>query len=217
MYNKFNDDIVGKEGNTMCAATRLSESERRKEIMASAAKVIIAKGLDKATMEEVIAGTTLSKGGVYHYYGSIIEIFKDLMLSGIDYRNEIIKNDLNQYKDINDEFMAKEMTNKIIDDNPYMPLYIEFLIAQKRNPELKEIMLELQEKTKERFEKIFNKELEWLKDKNIFQFITDFINAMILASNILEAREHFTKNRQILEQMFIYIFKQAKEKEDECI
>jgi len=47
---------------------RLSEAERKKEIMDSAAKVIAAKGLGKATMEDIIAGTTLSKGGVYHYY-----------------------------------------------------------------------------------------------------------------------------------------------------
>ena len=36
----------------MAAAKRLSEAERKKEIMDSAAKVIAAKGLGKATMEE---------------------------------------------------------------------------------------------------------------------------------------------------------------------
>ena len=46
----------------------------------------------------------------------------------------------------------------------------------------------------------------WISDSNIFQFVTDFINAMILASDVLEARENFTKNRQILEQMIICIF-----------
>ena len=55
----------------MAAAKRLSEAERKKEIMDSAAKVIAAKGLGKATMEDIIAGTTLSKGGVYHYYGNV--------------------------------------------------------------------------------------------------------------------------------------------------
>ena len=45
----------------MAAAKRLSEAERKKEIMDSATKVIAAKGLGKATMEDIIAGTTLSK------------------------------------------------------------------------------------------------------------------------------------------------------------
>ena len=30
------------------------------------------------------------------------------------------------------EFIAKQFVDKIIDDNPYMPLYIEFLIAKKK-------------------------------------------------------------------------------------
>ena len=46
----------------MCAAKRLSESERKNEIMDSAADVIIRKGLENATMEDIIAGTSLSKG-----------------------------------------------------------------------------------------------------------------------------------------------------------
>ena len=37
----------------MAAAKRLSEAERKKEIMDSAAKVIAAKGLGKATMEQL--------------------------------------------------------------------------------------------------------------------------------------------------------------------
>ncbi|WP_155977468.1 TetR/AcrR family transcriptional regulator, partial [Streptococcus dysgalactiae] len=75
----------------MCAAKRLSEMERKKEIMNSATKVILEKGFEKTTMEDIIAGTSLSKGGVYHYYGSVIEIFKDIMIFGNEYRSEIIK------------------------------------------------------------------------------------------------------------------------------
>ena len=53
-----------KGGGDMCAAKRLTGAERKKEIMDSAAKVIVAKGFGKTTMEDIIAGTTLSKGGV---------------------------------------------------------------------------------------------------------------------------------------------------------
>ena len=116
----------------MSAANRLKEEQRRKEIMDSAAKVILKKGFEKTTMEEIIAGTTLSKGGVYHYYGSVIEIFKDIMLYGIEYRNTIIKDHLMESKKaVTEDFMAKEIVEKIIDDNPYLTLYVEFLIAKK--------------------------------------------------------------------------------------
>lgn len=199
---------IKRGGRKVCAAKRLSEAERNQEIMNSAAKVIIAKGLEKTTMEEIIAGTTLSKGGVYHYYGSVIEIFKDIMLFGIEYRNKIIKEHMGVEKQIaSDEFMAKELVDKMIDDNPYMPLYIEFLIAKKRNPELNEVLNDLQEQTKERFKVIFGDTPEWLFNSDKFQFVTDFINAMILGSNILEARENFKKNRSLLEQILILIFR----------
>lgn len=200
----------------MCAAKRLTETERKKEIMNSASRVIIEKGLEKTTMEDIIAGTTLSKGGVYHYYKSVIEIFKDIMLYGIEYRNEIIKEHLYESKEIvTNEFMAKEFVTKMIDDNPFMPLYIEFLIAKKRNPELNNLMIELQEQTKERFKVIMNQAPTWISDSDIFQFITNFINAMILASDVLEARENFKKNRHFLEQMLIYIFENGKESKNE--
>ena len=47
----------------MTDTKRLAAAERKKEIMNSAAKVISERGLEKATMDEIIAGTTLSKGG----------------------------------------------------------------------------------------------------------------------------------------------------------
>lgn len=200
----------------MCAAKRLSEAERKKEIMNSAAKVIVEKGFEKTTMEEIIAGTTLSKGGVYHYYGSIIEIFKDIMLHGIEYRNEVIKEHLSETKMlVTNEFMAKELVTKMIDDNPYMPLYIEFLIAKKRNPELKELMVELQEKTKERFKEMHEDIPDRFFNPDTFQLITDFMNAIILASDALEARENFKKNRHLFEKMMILIFENGKESKNE--
>ena len=119
----------------MAAAKRLSEAERKKEIMDSATKVIAAKGLGKATMEDIIAGTTLSKGGVYHYYGNVTEIFKDIMISGIDYRNNIIKEHLVECEKGGEiKFMAKQLVDKVIDNNPLTPLYVEFLIEKKEIP-----------------------------------------------------------------------------------
>lgn len=199
----------------MAAAKRLSEAERKKEIMDSATKVIAAKGLGKATMEDIIAGTTLSKGGVYHYYGNVTEIFKDIMISGIDYRNNIIKEHLVECeKGGESKFMAKQLVDKVIDNNPLTPLYVEFLIEKKRNPELNNIMEELQEQTKERFKAIWNYDSGWLFDPQIFQFVTDFMNALIMASDVLDARGNFKKNRQHLEAIFTYLFEQVKEKMD---
>ena len=196
----------------MTDAKRLTAAERKKEIMNSAAKVISERGLEKATMEEIIAGTTLSKGGVYHYYGSVNEIFKDIMRFGIEYRNNVIKEHLSECKKGEEmQFMARQLVDKIVDDNPYMPLYVEFLIAKKRNPELNAKMLDLQAETMDSFKGVFEDDSKWLFNPSVFQFVTDYMNALILASNILEARENFKKNRRYLEDMMVYLFEQGKE------
>ena len=196
----------------MTDTKRLAAAERKKEIMNSAAKVITERGLEKATMEDIIAGTTLSKGGVYHYYGSVNEIFKDIMRFGIEYRNNVIKEHLSECKEGGEmQFMARQLVDKIVDDNPYMPLYVEFLIAKKRNPELNAMMLDLQAETMDSFKGVFEDDSKWLFNPSVFQFITDYMNALILASNILEARENFKKNRRYLEDMMVYLFEQGKE------
>ena len=199
----------------MCAAKRLSESERKNEIMDSAADVIIRKGLENATMEDIIAGTSLSKGGVYHYYKSVNEIFKDIMIFGIEYRNAIIKEHMDECEKGHEmEFMAKQLVEKVIDDNPYIPLYVEFLIAKKRNPELEDMMHDLQEQTNDSLNKLVSEGSGWLFDTDLFDILTDIINALILASNVLGARENFKKNRQLLERMFVKVFEQGRERGD---
>ena len=196
----------------MTDTKRLTAAERKKEIMNSAAKVISERGLEKATMEDIIAGTTLSKGGVYHYYRSVNEIFKDIMRFGIEYRNNVIKEHLSECKKGEEmQFMARQLVDKIVDDNPYMPLYVEFLIAKKRNPELNAMMLDLQAETMDSFKGVFEDDSKWLFNPSVFQFVTDYMNALILASNILEARENFKKNRRYLEDMMVYLFEQGKE------
>ncbi|QXW65897.1 TetR/AcrR family transcriptional regulator [Streptobacillus moniliformis] len=190
----------------MSPAKRLSVDERKKEIMEAARKIIIIKGLENTTMEDIISETTLSRGGVYHYYKSVVDIFKDIMFSGIEYRNKIIKSHLNEIDNLsNNEFIAKQLVDKVIDKNPYTPLYVEFLICKKRIPELNNIMDELQERTKEKLNTIFNNDSNWIYDSDTFLFINDFINTLILASDILDVRENFKKNIHLLEKMFIYI------------
>lgn len=46
-----------------------------------------------------------------------------------------------------------------------------------------------------------------------FELLTHFINAMILASDVLDARESFRNNRALLEEMLILLLKQGKELE----
>lgn len=200
------------KGGFMCAVKRLSIEERKNEIMQSAARLITEKGFSNMTMEDVIAGTTMSKGGVYHYYKNTLDIFKDLMVAGIDYRDKIIHEHIGECeKGCEVEFMAKQMVDKMLDDNPYMPLYVEFLIEKKRNPKLEEVFEDLKMQANNRFKLMDTSISGSLLNKSTFDLCTNLINAIILASDILGARDNFRENRYLFEEMLISIFKNERE------
>lgn len=114
------------------------------------------------------------------------------MILGINYRDEIIKNQLYTCKNGNTkEFIAKQLAEKILDDNQYTPIYVEFLKVQKRHPELKELMKELKIKTREKLKKT----LKDMPDNNILNddFFTDFINSLILGVNCCLESRKFSK------------------------
>jgi len=58
---------------------RLSRQERLHEIQLAALEVFLEKGYPNATMEDIIANTSLSKGGFYHYYDKKESILLDLI------------------------------------------------------------------------------------------------------------------------------------------
>lgn len=191
----------------MSASKRLSMEERKQEIMQAASKLIIEKGFANTTMEDIVAGTTMSKGGVYHYYKNTVDIFKDLMLDGIQYRNRIIKEHWDEQPSGREiQFIAKELVDRILDDNPYMSLYVEFLIEKKRNPQLNMVFEELKKQSLESLKTIMDNPPKPLLKQASYDMLTDFLNGMILASNVLNARENFSKNRILLEKMFVLIF-----------
>ncbi len=187
---------------------RMTFEKRKEEIKEAAAKVFIEKGFANTSMEDLVRESGLSKGGFYHYYKNTTDIIYDMMVDGINYRNEIIKKSLDQEKEISLEFFAREMTKKVIDNTSLTGVYVEFLLAKKRNKKLEEVYKILEEKTIESFKKInidFEK-YEIVSEK--FEFLTYFINSMILSSNILKSREILLKNKSKIEKMFLLILRE---------
>lgn len=187
---------------------RMTFEKRKEEIKEASAKVFIEKGFANTSMEDLVRESGLSKGGFYHYYKNTTDIIYDMMVDGINYRNEIIKKSLDQEKEISLEFFAREMTKKVIDNTSLTGVYVEFLLAKKRNKKLEEVYKILEEKTIESFKKInidFEK-YEIVSEK--FEFLTYFINSMILSSNILKTREILLKNKSKIEKMFLLILRE---------
>ncbi len=185
---------------------RLDVETRKKEILEAAMKVFLEKGFSKSTMEDIISKTTLSKGGVYHYYSNIHEIIVDLFLEGNRYRinkveNYIKENDISKENFNNVDFVADLLTEKIIDNNKYMPIYAMFLSEIKFNKKLEEIFNEIMNKSRQ---ELFDfTKLDFFKEKNEenFIFITNILNTFIIGKNLLKIDDNFIKNKEIIKQM----------------
>ena len=70
---------------------------------------------------------------------------------------------------------------------------LSFLLQRRRNPELEKMMQELQKQTNDKFSTVMGDESGWSFDENTFNVSTDVINALILASDVLGARDNFKK------------------------
>ena len=186
---------------------RMLYEKRKEEIKKVAARVFVKLGFSNTTMEDLVKETGLSKGGFYYYYKNTTDIIYDLMVDGINYRNDIIKESLNIEKEVSIEFLAREMTKKVIDNTTLTGVYVEFLLAKKRNEKLNEVYKKLEYKTIESFKNI-NINLEnYNVSVKKFELLAFFINSMILSSNILNARETLLKNKSVIEKIFLLILK----------
>ncbi len=188
---------------------RLSFDERKQQIKRVAARIFVEKGFDNTTMEDLVKETGLSKGGLYHYYKNTTSVLYDIMLDGIIYRNTIIAQSLASGKTWTVEFFADEMAKKAVDTNELMPVYVELLLAKKRNSQLDEVYKQLERTTLEMF-KTQNIETETLNiAPNRVAFMAFFLNAIILSANVLKAHELVQDNQDLIKEMLLFILKQG--------
>ena len=109
---------------------RKTKEERCREIREAARKVFLKKGYRNTTMEDIVAATSLSKGGVYQYYKSTKAVMFDIMQSGNSFRHsrtqEIIKEGLEAQTDIF-EIITRVLEAKLFDRVREKKLYLMFL------------------------------------------------------------------------------------------
>ena len=188
---------------------RLSFDERKQQIKRVAARIFVEKGFDNTTMEDLVKETGLSKGGLYHYYKNTTSVLYDIMLDGIVYRDNVIAQSIASGKTWTVEFLAAEMAKKAVDTNKLMPVYVELLLAKKRNSQLEEVYKQLERTTFERF-KAQNIEAETLNiapSRVAFMFF--FVNAIILSANVLKAHELVQDNQDLIKDIILRILEQS--------
>ena len=187
---------------------RLSTEERKKSIKEAAARVFVAQGFAHTTMEDLIRESGLSKGGFYHYYKSTTDVIYDMMLDGIAYRNTVIKNSLPPGKAVETDFFAEEITKKVSDTTILSSVYVEFLLAKKRNAKLEEIYGQLERITIDSFAAMDVNLPELKVPAERTEFLGFFINSMILGVNILNGSKTVHEHHDLIRTMFRMILLQ---------
>lgn len=194
-------------------------NDRKGEILNAAKSVFLKKGFSKTTMEDVIAETSLSKGGVYYYYKSTKEMIFDIFLEGHNHRINLIfeymKRNNITIEDLADEnIMAEMITDKILYDNPIMEIYAQFVVEAMYDEELHFTYEKLMNEGKKSFgnsdSNIFSGEI--YSTDNEFDFMTNIINTFIVGANILKANKIFMENRNVIKEMIKVVIREFKGK-----
>jgi AcrR family transcriptional regulator len=110
---------------------RKSREERINEIHTAAKKVFSNKGYHGTSMEDIIAETSLSKGGFYHYYNDKKQIFYALMEQGTYYsiaRVKMYKNGVStqaEYLEAMKKSIMEDVFNYTEESKMYMNIISE--------------------------------------------------------------------------------------------
>lgn len=169
---------------------------RQKEIQDAAKKVFIRKGFTGTTMEDIIAETSLSKGGFYYYYKNTVDILHDIMREGMSYRMSKMNNFMENYSSVMDkQALAEMLVDKMLDESELMSVYVIYLQAIKNNEQLKDLFSVLVEETLS----LAYKDIEGSQVGDFSYYVTDFMlffmNTIMLGCEILDARDNFLQNK----------------------
>ena len=176
---------------------------RKKEIREAAKECFLNKGFQLTTMEDVITEVGMSRGGVYHHYASTNEMLKDLMFDGNDYRNNLINEYLknNRGKDKYQQ-MGDILVDKSLADTELMRLYTLLLQVKKYNQDLEKLYQELKLNTTNELS-LIAKQLGIKTDIFKDDFLVNCINAMILSSEVLCARNSFSQHKKYIKETMV--------------
>lgn len=190
---------------------RLPAEERKWKIRYAAKDVFLRKGFHNTTMEDVIAESGMSKGGVYKYYKSTTDMLYDLMEDGCEYRYEIVDHFLKVNKNLDKfDIISEVIVEKILDDNELSKVYSIFLQEKQFDENLEKLFMNLKEETFIYLNKLFKKfgfDFEYEE----YNFLTDFMDSLIIGRDILKVKSTFIKNRAIIKSFIREYLENLKE------
>ena len=160
--------------------------------------------------------TGLSRGGLYHHYGSTYEILYDIMMEGNLNRKDIVQKSI-YYEGLilSPQLVSRMIIDKILADNDYVKLYVMFLCELKENDDLKKLYVKIKKESIQVFKELFSTLFNEVPSDDMFEFMINIMNSGLMACEILNARENFTKNKKYLTEMIETYFINVMNKDDE--
>lgn len=179
---------------------KMEADERKKQIRQAAIKVFLDKGFRNTVMNDIMEATGLSRGGLYHHYGSTYEILYDIMLEGNKYREKIIYDEMNKTSQDFSEVLSEIILEKMLYQSDYVSIYAMFLQELNHDDKLKDLYKKLKKSSSDSILMLFDEDVRG-ELSEVIELITDFINTFILGCEVLNARENFVKNKLALKKM----------------
>ena len=195
---------------------KMEADERKKQIRQAAMKVFLDKGFRNTVMNDIMEATGLSRGGLYHHYGSTYEILYDIMMEGNLNRKDIVqKSSYDEGLILSPQLFSRMIIDKILADNDYVKLYVMFLCELKENDDLKKLYVKIKKESIQVFKELFSTLFNELPSDETFEFMINIMNSGLMACEILNARENFVKNKIYLTEMIETYFTNVMKKDDE--
>ena len=162
---------------------------RKNQILEAAFEVFVKKGYAKTTMDDIVIASNLSKGALYHYYGSKKELFLSLIDHWEIYTFKDFYNKKSQNKKASDilRFFGENVINTLNEKKHAYIAEIEFRAMSNQDTEIKKRSNVLYGKLLDLFEKVVKKGIKENEFKDldvrktsmaflaIFQSITWFV------------------------------------------
>ena len=179
---------------------KMEADERKKQIRQAAMKVFLDKGFRNTVMNDIMETTGLSRGGLYHHYGSTYEILYDIMVEGNKYREKIIYDEMNKTSQDFSEVLSEIILEKMLYQSDYVSIYAMFLQELNHDDKLKDLYKKLKKSSSDSILMLFDEDVRGELCAAI-ELITDLINTFILGCEVLNARENFANNKLALKKM----------------
>ena len=198
----------------MAKFQRKTVEERKDEIRRGAVQAFLKKGYRNTTMEDIVASTTLSKGGVYRYFKSTKEIMLSLMHEG----NILSRKRLRALFDRADEnadvcaLFSQAVIEKLFAENPLKRLYLMFVTEIVYDAEFEK---EWKKLNADFYPLLREDLLEWEKSKPVLaadflnllekldlNFLSAYVNALLMQYELFSDKRVLRSKKDFLYGIF---------------